>query len=446
MFLSASPVAPVGAHSLLVFLLQVGVLLGAALLLGRLARRLGMPSVVGELTAGVILGPSLLTHVAPAFSAWLLPQQAAQMHLLDAVGQIGVLLLVGITGMHIDLNLARSKGRAAALVSAGGLVVPFAGGVAVAFALPATLLTEGGDRTVFALFTGVALCVSAIPVIAKTLLDMGLLHRDIGQLTVTASVVDDIAGWMLLSVVSAMATTGVRGGDIALTVVALIALVAAAWFVGRPLVRTLLRRVSRSADRDTGVALCTVLIVLGAAASHALGMEAILGAFLVGILIGSSGEMDRERLAPLRIFSIGVLAPLFFATAGLRMDLTALARPAVLGAALVVLIVAIVGKFAGAYIGARAGRLSHWEGLALGAGLNARGVIEVIIAMVGLRLGVLTTEMYTIVILVAIVTSLMAAPTLRFAVRRMPVTEEERERERVLLGSARGGSPVESNS
>ncbi|WP_245703594.1 cation:proton antiporter [Streptomyces lushanensis] len=433
--LAASPVAPLGAHELLVFLLQIGVLLGTAVLLGRLAQRLGMPSVVGELCAGVVLGPSLLAHLAPGLSGWLLPRQPDQIHLLDAVGQLGVLLLVGITGMHIDLGLVRRKGKAAALVSAGGLVVPFAGGVAIAFALPVTLLAEGGDRTVFALFIGVALCVSAIPVIAKTLLDMGLLHRNIGQLTISASVVDDIVGWLLLSVVSAMATTGVRDGDIVFSVVALAALVAVVWFVGRPLVRRLLRLAARSADREPTVALCTVLIILGAAASHALGMEAILGAFLAGIVIGSSGEMDRERLAPLRVFSIGVLAPLFFATAGLRMDLTALARPAVLGAALLVLLVAVVGKFAGAYAGARAGRLSHWEGLALGAGMNARGVIEVIIAMVGLRLGVLTTEMYTIVVLVAIVTSLMAAPALRFAVRRMPVTEEERERERVLIGS-----------
>ncbi len=435
MTLAASPVAPLGAHELLVFLLQIGVLLGTAVLLGRLAQRLGMPSVVGELCAGVVLGPSLLAHLAPGLSGWLLPRQPDQIHLLDAVGQLGVLLLVGITGMHIDLGLVRRKGKAAALVSAGGLVVPFAGGVAIAFALPVTLLAEGGDRTVFALFIGVALCVSAIPVIAKTLLDMGLLHRNIGQLTISASVVDDIVGWLLLSVVSAMATTGVRDGDIVFSVVALAALVAVVWFVGRPLVRRLLRLAARSADREPTVALCTVLIILGAAASHALGMEAILGAFLAGIVIGSSGEMDRERLAPLRVFSIGVLAPLFFATAGLRMDLTALARPAVLGAALLVLLVAVVGKFAGAYAGARAGRLSHWEGLALGAGMNARGVIEVIIAMVGLRLGVLTTEMYTIVVLVAIVTSLMAAPALRFAVRRMPVTEEERERERVLIGS-----------
>ncbi|MFE6175255.1 cation:proton antiporter [Streptomyces sp. NPDC056464] len=442
MNLSATPVAPLGSHALLMFLLQIGVLLGTAVLLGRLAQRLGMPSIVGELCAGVVLGPSLLTPLAPDFAAWLLPPQPESMHLLDAAGQLGVLLLVGITGMNIDLGLVRRKGRAAVLVSTGGLVVPFAGGLAVAMAIPAALLVDGVDRTVFAMFAGVALCVSALPVIAKTLLDMGLLHRNIGQLIVGASVVDDIAGWLLLSVVSAMATTGVHGPDIVWSVVNLIGLLACAWFVGRPLVRRVLRWAGRSGNGESVPAVCTVLIVLGAVASHALRMEAIIGAFLVGVLIASSGEMDRERMAPLRVVAVTVLAPLFFATAGLRIDLTAMARPEVAGSAVLVLFVAIVGKFAGAYAGARAGRLGHWEALALGAGMNSRGVIEVIIAMVGLRLGILTTEMYTIIVLVAIVTSVMAAPLLRMSVRRMPITSEERVRERVMAG----GPALESNS
>jgi Kef-type K+ transport system membrane component KefB len=144
--------------------------------------------------------------------------------------------------------------------------------------------------------------------------------------------------------------------------------------------------------------------------------------------------VDRARLASLSCFTMAVLAPFFFATAGLRMDLTALRHLEVLGSAVVVLLVAVAGKFVGVYAGARAVRLGRWDALALGAGMNARGVIEVIIAMVGLRLGVLTTQMYTIIILVAIATSLMAPPLLRLAVRRIEVTGEETEREKELVG------------
>jgi Kef-type K+ transport system membrane component KefB len=392
--------------------------------------------VVGELTAGVILGPSLLAHVVPGVSNWLFPADADQIHLLDAVGQLGVLLLVGFTGMHIDMKLVRRKGRTAVYVSLGGLLIPLGLGVAVGLVLPASLLSGDKGELAFALFLGVAMCVSAIPVIAKTLLELRLLHRNIGQLTIGAAAVDDIVGWSLLSVVSAMATTGLRAGHLALTIGSLVAVLLLTLLVGRPVVKAGLTLANKSSDPAVTIAVVVVMLLACAAGTHALGLEPIFGTFLCGILISTSGVLDRTKIAPLRTFVMGVLAPIFFATAGLRMDLTLLAEPAVLLSAVVVLFIAIMGKFVGAYLGARLGKLTHWEGLALGAGLNARGVIEVIVAMVGLRLGVLTTAGYTIIVLVAVVTSLMAPPMLRYAVKRIEVTEDERERERLYAASS----------
>lgn len=422
----AAPVAPIAAHQLLIFLLQVGLLLLLALVFGRIARRLGMPAVVGELFVGVLLGPSFLAHVAPGLSTWLFPQDSAQFHLLDAVGQIGVLLLVGITGIHMDMGLIRRRGATAAGVSAGGLLVPLAFGVGAGFLLPATLIPAGTETLVFALFLGVAMCVSAIPVIAKTLMDMGLLHRNVGQLTLAAGMIDDAFGWFMLSIVSAMATTGLRAGNVLVSFACLVAVVVFALTVGRPLVRHAFRLTSRN-EEDPGppVATAAVLLVLAAAATHAMGLEAVFGAFVCGILIGSAGGIDPARLAPLRTVVLSGFAPIFFATAGLRMDLTSLADPMVLLAGLAILAVAIIGKFVGAYAGARASKLNKWEALALGAGLNARGVIEVVVAMVGLRLGILSVEVYTIIVLVAIVTSLMAPPILRWSMARVEQTAEE---------------------
>jgi Kef-type K+ transport system membrane component KefB len=424
----AAPVGPIAAHQLLVLLFQLGLLLLLALLLGRLAARFGMPAVVGELCAGVLLGPSLLDHVAPGIAAWLLPKQPGQFHLLDAIGQFGVLLLVGITGAQVDFILVRRRGATAVRVSVAGFVVPLGLGVGTGYLLPASLLSAGADRTVFALFLGVAMCVSAIPVIAKTLLDMNLLHRNVGQLILAAGMVDDVFGWLMLSVVSAMATTGVRAGQVALSLLYLGAIIIVAVLVGRPAVRAALRLSGRSPEPGPTIATTVVIILLCAAATQALGMGSIFGAFVAGVLIGSSGGLDLDRLAPLRTVVLAVLAPLFFATAGLRMDLTALGEPVVLAAALAVLLIAILGKFAGAYIGARASRLNRWEALALGSGMNARGVIEVIVAMVGLRLGVLSTATYTIVVLVAIVTSLMAPPVLRVAMQRVDDAAEDQLR------------------
>ncbi|MFI7634224.1 cation:proton antiporter [Nonomuraea sp. NPDC049400] len=425
-----NPVPPIAADSLLIFLLQVGLLLLVALVLGRLATRLGMPALVGELGTGVLLGPSLLGHVAPEVSDWLLPRDAAQFHLLDAVGQIGVLLLVGITGMHLDLDLIKRKGTTAVRVSVAGLVVPLLCGVGVGLLLPGSLVAAQGDRTVFALFLGVALCVSAIPVIAKTLMDMNLLHREVGQLTLAAGTIDDVFGWLMLSVVSAMATTGLRAGSIVQSLVALAVFVLIVVTVGRTAVGVLLRPVTRSGSPGPALAAAVVLLLGGAAATHALGLEAVFGAFVLGILIGQAPGFDLSLLAPLRTVVLAVLAPIFFATAGLRMDLTALGDSTILLAALLVVVIAIAGKFVGAFIGALSSRLTGWEALALGAGMNARGVIEVIVAMVGLRLGVLNTASYTILILVAVITSLMAPPLLRLAMNR--VADQPGERERAL--------------
>lgn len=430
MMLAAAPVAVIPAHHLMTFLLQLGLLLGLATVLGRLAARFGLPALLGELSAGILIGPSLLAHAAPDLFAWLLPQDAARFHLIDAVGQLGVLLLVGLAGMHLDAGFLRRQGRAAAWISGAGLIIPLVLGVGIGFMVPAELIADGVDPTVFALFMGVALCVSAIPVIAKILTEMRLLHRNIGQLILSTAVIDDVVGWLLLSVVSALATAGARTGQAVMTSIALlVAFVLVALLLGRRAVAVVLRVADRGQGNNTTIAAVTVMFLLSAAVTHAMGFEAILGAFVCGALIGSSPDLKVAKLVPLQTFVAAVLAPIFFATAGLRMDLTELANPVVLVAGIVVLVVAIAGKFAGAYIGARIARRSRWEALALGAGLNSRGVIEVIIAMVGLRLGVLTTASYTVIVLVAVVTSMMAPPLLRFAASRIAPTGEEAVRE-----------------
>ncbi|MDG6101820.1 cation:proton antiporter [Dactylosporangium aurantiacum] len=473
-----APVPMIPPHQLLVFLLQAALLIALAVLLGRAARRVGLPPIVGELCVGIIVGPTLLAHVAGDLSAWLLPRQAGQFHLLDAVGQIGVMLLVGLTGVELDAGLVRRRGGTAVRISAAGLLLPLALGIGVGLLLPATLRGAHTERPVFALFLGVAMCVSAMPVIAKTLTDMRLLHRNIGQLILVSGSVDDAFGWLMLSVVSALATTGVRAGDVGRSVGSTLAVVVVALTAGRLVVRAVMRRAARAGGAVV-VAAAVALMLGGAAGTLAVGLEPIFGAFLAGALIGASGAprvsgtggasgpsgaprvsgtggasgpsgvpgppgalgssvaagpsggsgapvlSTGAALAPLRTLVLAVFAPLFFATAGLRVDLTVLRRPDVLGVAALLLFVAVAGKFGGAFIGALLCRLNRWEALALGAGMNARGVVEIVVAMAGLRLGVLNAETYTIVVLIAILTSVMAPPILRWAMRKVEHTAEE---------------------
>ncbi|MEV6009402.1 cation:proton antiporter [Streptomyces sp. NPDC051976] len=432
--IATDTVAPLPQHTLLVFLLQIGALMLLALVLGRLSQRLGMPTIVGELAAGVLLGPSLLVHAAPAFSGWLFPRDPTQMHLLDAVGQLGVLLLVGFTGMHLDLKVVRRHGGKAAGVSIAALLLPLALGVWLGYALPGQLRPDDADPTVFAYFVGVAMCVSSIPVIGRVLVDMKLIHRNVGQMILVVGTIDDAVGWLLVSVVTAMATTGVGGTEIARPLWHLAVVIAVLLTVGRWFVRQVMEWAGRSGSRNASIAAVVILLVMAGAGAQALGFEAVFGAFLCGILIGaSSTDTQAARLEPLNTTVLSFLSPLFFALAGLRIDLTSLTHPTIALWGLGALVIAVVGKFLGAFVGSIFSRLDRWEALALGAGINARGVIQVVIAVVGVRLGLLNTAMYSIIVLIAILTPLMAPPILRIAMKRIESTADEDLREQRVL-------------
>lgn len=414
---------------LLLLVLQLALLLGVARTLGVLAARLGMPEVVGELTAGVLLGPSIFGALLPAGRDWLFPA-TSQAQLLAVPSFLGVLLLLILTGLETDLGLIRAKGRTAALVSAGGIIVPFSTGLLVGYLIPDVLVPDTTPRTTFALFLGTALSISAIPVIAKVLIELRVIRRDIGQLTLAAGMIDDTVGWIMLSVVAGLASSGVLtiaavGGSI----VKVLGFLVIAYTLGGWVVSRVLRFVSRAAP---GVASLTsavvVLALLFAGVSQALGIEAVLGAFVLGILAGREARVDHRVVHGLESLTLSVFAPLFFASAGLLVDLGALFEPTTLAIAALVLSVAIAGKFIGAFAGASLAGLGRWEALALGAGMNARGALEIIIATIGLSLGVLTEGMFAIIVLVAIATSLMAPPILTRSLGRIPMSEEEAAR------------------
>ncbi|MFD3658559.1 cation:proton antiporter [Streptomyces sp. NPDC058620] len=423
--------APLGGEPLTVFLLQVGILLVCAYGLGWLAARVGLPPLVGELSAGVLLGPTVFGQVLPGLSDRLFPADISQAHLLDAFCQFGILLLVAITGAQFDTRILRRRGGLAARVSLAGLLIPLGLGIATGYLVPASLLTDSGERGVFALFLGVAMCVTALPVIAKTLADLNMTHRNIGQLLIAAAVFDDAVGWLLLALVTAMAS-GAAGGPVILTTMAWTAVfVAAACAVGGPLGR----RLSRTGGNRIPVSVITVgvaAVVLYGALTAAAGMEALFGAFVAGATL--LRHIDPKRLAPLRTLVMAVFAPVFLGSVGLRMDLTALAETSVLLTGIAILFVASLGKFAGAYIAARSGGMSRYEGLALGAGMNSRGMIEVVIALAGLRIGVLNTATFTIIVLIALVTSVTAPPLLRWTSSHIAFEPEEEEREERLTG------------
>lgn len=417
-------------HEVLVFLVQVGLLLVVARLLGQLCRRFGQPAVVGELTAGVVLGPSVLGRVAPGVFDWVFPPGVVQSGMLFAVGWLGVILLLVVTGFETDLALISRLGKAAVLVTAGSLLVPFAFGLGGGFLVPESLLGDDAERSVFALFLAAALTISSLPVIAKVLSELQLLRRNFGQLTLAVAMANDVIGWVLLGLIAGLAGSGAFDfRDLALTVIGLIVFLALAAAVGQRIVDAVLHEMRR---RDVGVGGWVTMAIglaigLGAV-TQALGVEAVLGAFIGGILLGRSRYAKHEVEEQLETFTVAIVAPIFFATAGLRVDLSLLADPEIAVWALFVIAIASISKFAGALIGARLSGLATREGMALGTALNARGALEIVIATVGLSLGVLNDASYTIVVIMAIATSVMAPPLLRAITKDWVGSVEEQER------------------
>ncbi|MFW0785675.1 cation:proton antiporter [Gordonia sp. CPCC 206044] len=395
-------------------LAQLAIVLAIALLMGLVARRLGMPAMVGELIGGVLLGPSLLGWMFPAAHDALFPDGGAPNSLVSGVGQFGVLLLVGLAASELDMGVLRRRSRVVASVGVWSFTIPLALGVGVGFAVPQRFHGTEATTAAFVLLLGTAMSISALPVIAKILTDTGLLRREVGQVVLSAGTLSDIAAWVLLAVVSAMTTVGLRGWQLPLTVTYVVAAIAAT-FLLRPLVRRLFDRLETSAHGLYVSALAVIVIVAGATLTDALHLESALGAFLAGVLVGRRGG---SVLNPLQTVTTVVLAPVFLVTAGMHLDVTELGDRGTLLLAVIVVIVAVVGKLGGGYVGARLVGVSRWESAALGAGLNARGVVEIILATTGLELGVFGEEVYAVIVLMALVTSAMAGPMLLYATSR----------------------------
>ncbi|HEX2028609.1 MAG TPA: cation:proton antiporter [Nitriliruptorales bacterium] len=429
---------PLQDHALLLFWLQMLVLFTAARGLGLLAQRIGQPAVVGELTAGILVGPSLLGRLFPEVALWLFPGDPLSSGVLLSVAWVGVVLLLIETGIETDLDLLVRIGRSTAFVPVGSLLLPLAFGIGMGFVMPPQFLT-GGSRTIFALFLGICLAVSSLPVVAKILIEMNLMRRNIGQVILVAGMADDIVGWVMLSTLAGAASSGqVQPVRLGLIVLAIGGFIGFAFTVGQSATNALLRRSLRASDGMVLPMTALMGIVFTfAALTQAIRIEAVFGAFVAGIVIGRSRFLRPELEEAIHAFSHGVFAPIFFATAGMFMDLWQLANPTGLLWAAIVIVVASVGKLAGSYVGAR-GPLGHREAIAVGIGLNARGALEVIIATIALSLGVFNQQTYTVILLLALSTSIAAPPFLRWALSRVEISGDEAarlEREAFLASS-----------
>ena len=317
---------------ILALLVQIALLLLTARLLGALAQKMKQPSVAGEIAAGVLLGPSVLGRLWPAAGAWIVPTPGTQGYLLETVSLIGAMFLLLITGMEMDLRLIRQRARTAIGVSVGGVAVCMASGFWLGWYLPDWARGPSASQLVFALFLAIAMSISAIPVIAKVLIDLKMLRRDIGQTIIAAGMSDDTIGWILLSAVAALAVgETVTVGSTLLTIGKVVGFIVVSLTLGRWVVDRIARLIiARFEAHSMLVTLVVGLAFLFGAVAQALHFEAVLGAFVLGLVVGQIRRIPHAVVRDIESVGLSVFAPIFFAVAGLKVDVLALTEPRLL--------------------------------------------------------------------------------------------------------------------
>ena len=410
-------------HDVLVFLLALAALLASARILGELGRAVGLPLVVGEIAAGILLGPTALGRLAPGVRAWLFPPGAA-VAMIGAYTTMAVVLLLVVVGLEIDLGVLRRRGRSALATGLLGVVLPAACGIGLGFWLPDSDLVDPARRTTVALVLGVGLSISALPVIAKTLLDLGLFKSDVGLIVMSGAMIDDIVGWLALSLLIGP----LRGAGIDVPSFARTALLAALFavfmlLVGRRLFDAALGRLDRGDAAGPGRVLSLVILValLAASATHAIGLHAVFGGFVAGLAVGGSRRINARTRTVIEDFVTNVFAPVFFAAIGLRVDFV---HAFDLRLCVLVLVLATVPKVAGCTLGARFGGLKWREAAAVGFGMNARGAMGIILAAIAREAGLLTDQMFVALVVMALVTSLMSGPAMKWLLYRTAPEED----------------------
>ncbi|HTI88794.1 MAG TPA: cation:proton antiporter [Alphaproteobacteria bacterium] len=413
-----------------VFLVQLAVLIFFGRVLGEAMQRIGQPTVMGQLVGGLLLGPSVLGLLWPDAQHALFPSSAGQKAMLDGVSQFGVLMLLLLAGMETDLQLVRRIGRAAFSVSLTGIVLPFGCGFILGEFLPDWLLPKPDERLIAALFLGTALSISSVKIVAMVVREMEFLRRNVGQVILASAVIDDTVGWIIIAITFSLAESGsIDAASLARSIIGTLAFIVISLTIGRRLVFWMIRWVNDSFVSEVPVISLILLLMIGMALiTQAIGVHTVLGAFIAGILVGESPILTRRIDYQLRGVIVGLFAPVFFGTAGLSADLTILGDMRLLGLTAGLVAIASIGKFAGAFAGGEIGGLTRSESLALASGMNARGSTEVIVATIGLSMGVLSQDLFTMIVAMAVITTLAMPPMLRWSLGRLPLGAEEKAR------------------
>lgn len=403
------------AHNEVINLLvQLGIMLIAARIFAEVARKLKQPSVVGEIFAGILLGPTILGTFAPESFILLFPEIGPTSLVLDGIIQVAVVLLLFIAGLEVDLHIVTQQGKQAVFTSLCSLVLPFGLGFIFPYLWPEFFGFYQPDKVlVFALFIGTTMAITALPVVARILMDLNIFKSSMGMLIIASAMINDILGWLIFSVILSMMGTAEEGMGILATIGLTLGFTLLMLTVGRGLINRVLPWVNRKLAWPGGLlSLSLALCFLAAAFTEYIGIHAIFGAFIIGIALGDSEHLTERAKEIVHQFINNIFAPLFFVSIGLYINFIESFNPLLV---LAITVIAFSGKITGATIGARLGGFNIHRSLAIGFGMNTHGTLEVILGAIALQEGFITDEIFVAIITMVIISIVSSAPLMKYS-------------------------------
>lgn len=410
------------SSEIVIFFVSISLMLFVAKLFGEILRKFKQPAVIGEIIAGIIIGPTLFGYLFPEIYQKLFSEYENSTIIMNGITTLGVVMLMLVSGLEVDLGVVLSQGKPAFLTSLFGVFFPFVLGFGVSQIFPNLIGYSGNTSlTIFGFFIGTAVSITALPVVARTLMDLKIFKTKVGSLIIASAMFNDLVGWIIFSLILGLVSANEAHFNFGTLIILLISFVIISLTLGKKFFNFLIPIVYKKTINPGGILnFVFILGFLGAAFTEFIGVHAIFGAFIIGIAIGDSAHLKIETRESINQFVTNIFAPLFFVSIGLRTNFVKYFNPEIV---IILLVIAFTGKILGSSLGSQLGGVKKLDSFIVGFGLNAHGVMEIVLGLLALQTGIIDEKLFVALVMMAIITSVSCAPLMNIFIKKSAKTK-----------------------